>query len=130
MRDGSEAKPPLTGSGRGEDARLLLFPVSPAPPRACYTFPLEVGGSFEDTALSATSWSQKDKDGMTHFYEVPRDRKEDGGFQGLQEDGGESLTHGVSVWGDGKDLWMVVIVHRRYLLPLNCLPKNGQGLSW
>lgn len=43
---------------------------------------------------------------MTHFYEVPRDRKEDGGFQGLQEDGGESLTHGdtVSVWGDGKDL--------------------------
>lgn len=50
---------------------------------------------------------------MTHFYEVPRDRKEDGGFQGLREEGGESLTHGdvVSVWGDGKDLWMVVIVH-------------------
>ena len=113
MRDGSEARPPPTGSGRGEEARLLPFPVSPAPPRACYTFPLEVGGSFEDTALSATRWSQKDKDGMTHFCEVPRDRKEDGGFQGLREEGEESLTHGdtVSVCGDGKDLWVVVIVH-------------------
>lgn len=50
---------------------------------------------------------------MTHFYEVPRGRKEDGGVQGLQEEGGESLTHGdmVSICGDGKDLWMVVIVH-------------------
>ena len=64
---------------------------------------------------------------MTHFYEVPRDRKEDGGFQGLQEEGGESLTHGdtVSVWGDGKDLWMVVIVHNHvnfiyFLLEYDC----------
>ena len=38
--------------------------------------------------INEISWSQKDKDGMTHFYEVPRDRKEDGGFQGLVVEGG------------------------------------------
>lgn len=47
--------------------------MSAAPPRACYTFPLEVQGSFEDAVLSATSWSQKDKDCMIHFYEMPRE---------------------------------------------------------
>lgn len=75
-----------------------------------------------------------------------------GGFQGLREEGGESLTHGdvVSVWGDGKDLWMVVIVHNhvkvlsatepstknrlRTFLVISgkriCLPKEGRRLAW
>ena len=33
---------------------------------------------------------------MTHFYEVPRDRKEKGGFQGLQEGGGVTDSWGHS----------------------------------
>lgn len=49
--------------------------------------------------------------------------------------GGRGVTHSrdvVSVWGDGKDLWMVVIVHShvKVLSATEPSTKNRLRVSW